>query len=158
MGGDVPGLMGVLPALVASILLSLVLLVKKTVTGTLLATIGAQYVFHQWSGLGAITAHGHVHGEIQPLVATIGADTSMTLAHALAAAVTALFVVGSHQFKQSLATLAELVAHLVLRALPPYPASLSAAPRFAPFSFSPASIMRGELSGAHGLRGPPVFA
>jgi hypothetical protein len=158
MGGDLPGLMGILPALVASILLSLVMLLKKTFLGTIAATISSQYVFHQWSGLGGVAAAGHVHGEIQPLVATVGADVSMTLGHALAASVTALFVMGSHQVRRSLQTVAELVVRLVLRALPGKPVMSSPAELSLHAASAPAPLRHALLAGAHSLRGPPLFA
>ncbi|MFZ9087915.1 MAG: hypothetical protein ACO2Z1_03440 [Pontimonas sp.] len=158
MGGDLPGLMGVLPALVASILLSLVVLVKKTFLGTIVATISGQYVFHQWSGLGGAAATGHVHGEIQPLVATLGTDASMTLGHALAAAVTALFVMGSHRVRRSLQRVAELVVRLVLRAIPGTPRFFSPTARSFHAASATAPLWQAPLAGAQSLRGPPLFA
>ena len=158
MGGDVPGLLGILPALVASILLSLVLLVKKTFLGTVVATTSSQYVFHQWSGLGGVTSSGHVHGEIQPLVAVVGPDVSMTLGHAFAAAITALFLLGSHRVRRSLQRVADLVVHLILRTLPGSTGISAPARRTLPVALAPARVWQGALSGAHSLRGPPLFA
>jgi hypothetical protein len=157
-GGDVPGVMGILPALVASILLSLVLLVKKTFPGTIVATISAQYVFHQWSGLGAVASAGHVHGEIQPLVAMVGPDVSMTVGHALAAAVTTLFLLGSHRVRQSLQSVANLLVDFFLRALPGSTGIFTPAARSHPLVSAPTPMWQGALSGAHSLRGPPLFA
>lgn len=158
MGGQVPGVLGILPALVASVLLGLVFLVRKTLLGTLVTTSGSQYLFHQWASLGSVTAQGgHHHGEAPVLALAPEWATGMTLGHAVAAAVTALFVLGHHRAVAVFRSIGELLGHWVLRRVPSTPVIVVSPGRLSS-SFIPPLIRQQWRSSGVGLRAPPAFS
>ena len=119
MGGADPGLAGVIPAMVASTLVSLAVLYRPGASRTLVATLVSQWLFHNLAGLGAGSASsGHVHGAVEPLIAAAGAEFAMSLGHVVAAIVTAGFVLGTFRLRHYARAVASIVASLVtLRAV-----------------------------------------
>ena len=119
MGGAVPGLAGVIPAMVASTLISLAVLYRPGAARTLVATLVSQWLFHNLAGLGAgASSSGHVHGAVEPLIAVAGAEFAMGLGHVVAAIVTVGFVLGTFRLRHYARAVASIVASLVtLRAV-----------------------------------------
>lgn len=158
MGGAMPGLMGILPALVASVLLGLVFLVRKTLLGTLLATTGSQYLFHQWASLGSAAPQlAHHHGELPVLSVAPEWATGMTLGHVMAAIVTAVFVVGHHRVVSVFRVIAELLGQLVTRRIVLSVPSLGFPKPHTVLVSHP--LIRSQWRGSGvGLRAPPAFA
>lgn len=158
MGGQVPGVLGILPALVASVLLGLVFLVRKTLLGTLITTTGSQYLFHQWASLGSVTPQaGHHHGEAPVLALAPEWASGMTFGHAIAAAVTALFVLGHHRAVTVFRKVGELLGQWVIARVPATP-RLVVSPGIRIRSFVPPLIRQQWRSSGVGLRAPPAFA
>jgi len=156
MGGDVPGLGGVVPAAVAATLVSLALLFKPGVVPTLVATLVSQWLFHNLAGLGAGSrSSGHVHATVEPLVAVAGAQVAMGLGHIVAGLVTAGFVVGIFRIGVYVRVVKALVAALL-----PWPQFASAV-AIDGFAFIPVGSRTGETNAsqrewsARLLRGPP---
>lgn len=114
MGGEVPGLAGVIPAAVAATLVSLAVLYKPGVARTVVATLVSQWLFHNLAGLGAASvSNGHVHAAVEPLVAAAGADVAMGLGHIFAGLVTAGFVLGVFRIGAYVRVVKALVAALL---------------------------------------------
>ena len=115
MGGTIPGLAAVVPALVASTLVSLAVLYRPGAVRTLVATLLSQWLFHNLAGLGAGSASsGHVHGAVEPLIAIPGAEFAMGLGHVAAAIVTAGFVLGAFRLRHYARVFVSIVSSLVI--------------------------------------------
>lgn len=158
MGGAVPGLAGVVPALVLSTVVGLALLTRPGVVRTLVATLVSQWLFHTLAVLGSAPAtSGHVHGAVEPLVALAGAEASMTLGHIGAAFVTTGFVVGAFRVRTLYRRVSFLVGQWVSWPRELHPVVVATVPHSAIRPLSVPIFFSSRIhSGAGVVRGPPA--
>lgn len=112
MGGALPGVLGLLPALVASTLLGLAFLYKPTLVGVLSTTLLSQAVFHHLASLGSQSvAVVHHHEHAAPLVGHMTVDLPMSAGHLIAAIITAAGVLGAHRVRVALSRVRALLSN-----------------------------------------------
>lgn len=160
MGGQLPGLLGVLPAGLVTMALGLVALRQPTVVGAVVTAVVGQWLTHEMMVLGAsapiLGHHAHTPVVWEP---TMLADAPMAAGHLVAAIVTALAIVLAHRIIAAFHSFAYLLRRHVDRWLALFLADCGAPPADIRPLFSGPNRARSVFTrGERAPRGPPLAA